>query len=262
MLISELGGVRRTGIGFGGLALCALTLGALISRPAAAQTLSPPPTDEPAPLATPPVPSAPPAPSPAPPPMNFGASMDLSQPAPPPLGQRTYHWHDGFYARVDGGLGTLLHTNISGTGGADVSASGLTLGYDLLLGGSIAPGFTLGGTLLGSLQLSGNWEASGRSVSTASLDTLIIGPFAEGYPNPEGGLHFGGALGLARAGLDLPGGIAAYGVGGAFWAGSDVWVAPDWSIGGLLRLDALYAKDNDAKVSSIGLTLMFSVLFN
>jgi hypothetical protein len=255
MLISELGWVRRAGMGFGCLAL-----GVLVSRSSVAQTVTPPAGDEPAPLMQPAPPANPPPP--ASPPTNFGSSMDLSQPPPPPLGQRTYHWHDGFYARVDGGLGTLLHTNISG-GGADVSSSGLTLDYDLLLGGSIAPGFTLGGTLLGSLQLSGNWEASGRSVSTASLNTFIIGPFAEGYPNPEGGLHFGGALGLARAGLDLPGdNTSAYGLGGAFWAGSDVWVAPDWSIGGLLRLDALWAKDGDTKVSSIGLSLMFSVLFN
>jgi hypothetical protein len=256
MLISELGWVRRAGIGFGSLALSAF-----VSRSAAAQTAAPAAGDEPAPLASPPADPAPPPPSA--PPMNFGSSMDLSQPPPPPLGQRTYHWHDGFYARVDGGLGTLLHTNVSRDGAADVSASGLTLDYDLLLGGSIAPGFTLGGTVLGSLQLSGHWEASGLSVSTAALNTFIIGPFAEGYPNPEGGLHFGGALGLAHAGLDLPGSnLSAFGVGGAFWAGSDVWVAPDWSIGGLLRLDALYAKDGDISASSIGLSLMFSVLFN
>jgi hypothetical protein len=93
----------------------------------------------------------------------------------------------------------------------------------------------------------------------------VIGPFAQGYPDPHGNLHFGGMLGLARLGADTSGpgdGLSAIGVGGAFWAGTGVWVAPDWSVGGLVRLDAATGKDDDVSLTSVGLSVMFSVLYN
>ena len=109
---------------------------------------------------------------------------------------------------------------------------------------------------------------AGSVLAAAAPDmmTLIVGPFADGYPISTGGFHFGGLVGLAYVGLGLPGGDDqdAVGFGGAFWAGHDVWVAPEWSVGGSLRLDALRAttSDPDATVTEVGLTLSFSVLYN
>ncbi len=216
--------------------------------------------------------SAPPEPLPEinltdPPPPSRGPIIDLSTPAPGARVLRTYHQHDGFYVRVDGGLGTLLSANVD-TNLGDRSADGVSLSYDLLIGGSPGPGFAVGGGLVGSLQLSGDWETrSGVPADGGNLTTLIIGPFADGFPDPKGGWHLGGLAGLAWAGFDMPvsgDGTSAIGFGGAFWTGYDVWVAPDWSVGGLLRMDALRAtnSDDDATVSQVALSLMFSVLYH
>jgi hypothetical protein len=191
--------------------------------------------------------------------------IDLATPEPAGPEGRTYHEHDGFALRINAGLGTLLSAKASADIGPDVEDSGLTLTYDLLIGGAPSPGFVLGGALSGALQLSGDWElSSGQRITSGNLNTIVIGPFAEGYPDPHGNLHFGGMLGLAQLGADTNAGddLSAIGVGGAFWAGTGVWVAPDWSVGGLVRLDAATGKDDDVSVTSVGLSVMFSVLYN
>jgi hypothetical protein len=54
------------------------------------------------------------------------------------------------------------------------------------------------------------------------------------------------------------------GFGAAAWAGHGVWVAPEWSIAGLVRVDASRTSnsDDDVTLSKIGVSLMFSVLYN
>lgn len=192
--------------------------------------------------------------------------IDLATPEPAAPEGRTYHEHDGLSVRVNVGLGTLLSAKASADGPADATTGGLTLAYDLLIGGAPSPGFVLGGGISGALQLSGDWELdSGAKLGGGNLNTFVIGPFAEGYPDPNGGLHFGGLVGLARLGGDTSSAtesLSAVGVGGAFWAGTGVWVAPEWSMGGLIRLDAATGKDSDVSVTAVGLSVMFSVLYN
>jgi hypothetical protein len=193
--------------------------------------------------------------------------IDLTTPKPgPPVG-RSYRQHEGFYVRVGGGIGSLLSANID-QGPNEFSSGGVTLDFEALVGGSPASGLSIGGGVLGSLQLSGDWESDAITGSqNADLTTLIIGPFADGYPHPRGGFHVGGLLGLATVSFDAPGGgdgTNALGFGGAGWLGYDAWVAPEWSIGGALRLDALRAtnSDDDVTVSKVGLTLALTVLYN
>jgi hypothetical protein len=243
--------------------LVSLAAGVLVSPWAAAQT-APTPAPAPAPVPTTPLPSTEPEPK-----IELTTKrpmMDLTTPPPAPPEGRTYHVHDGLEVRVNVGLGALLHGGASTDGLADVSTTGLELSYDLLVGGAPSPGFVLGGAVTGSFQLAGEWELDGGTkVGSANLNTFVIGPFAEGYPDANGGLHFGATVGFARIGSDDSGtgdNISALGVGGAFWAGSGVWVAPDWSIGGLLRLDAATGKDNGVKLTTVGLSAMFSVLYN
>jgi hypothetical protein len=194
-------------------------------------------------------------------------TIDLSTPKPgPPVG-RTYRQHEGFYVRVGGGLGSLLSASVD-QGPVDSSSSGVTLELEALVGGSPASGLSIGGGLLASLQLSGDWDADGIVGSqSANLTTILVGPFADGYPHPRGGFHLGGLLGLASVAFDGPGGDGgsdALGVGGAGWVGYDAWVAPEWSIGGELRLDALRAtnSDDDLTISKVGATLAVTVLYN
>jgi hypothetical protein len=192
--------------------------------------------------------------------------IDLSTPPPPAPVDRTYRQHEGFYLRIGGGLGAIGAD--FDREGFDASSGGTSLELEGLVGGSPASGLSIGGGVLASLQLGGEWEADDVVGSTnANLTTLIIGPFADGYPHPRDGWHFGGMLGLASVSFDGPGGDGgsdALGVGGAGWAGYDFWVAPEWSIGAALRLDALRAtnSDDDVTISKIGGTLSLSVLYN
>jgi hypothetical protein len=201
------------------------------------------------------------------PPRRNAPIIDLSTPEPLPPETRTFHQHEGFYVRVDGGAGVLLGAHINAPG-PNLSSGGVSMNYDVFVGGSPAPGFSLGGGLVGGLQLSGDWEnEAGVGRPGGNLTTLIIGPFADGYPEPKGGWHMGGLAGLAWVGFDAPVSedrSSAVGFGGAFWTGYDAWVGPDWSVGGLVRLDALRAmsSDDDTTVSEIGLSLMFSVSYN
>jgi hypothetical protein len=192
--------------------------------------------------------------------------IDLSTPPPPAPVEREFRRHEGFYLRIGGGLGAIGAD--FDQGGLDASSGGTSLELEALVGAGPAPGLTIGGGLLASLQLGGEWEADDVVGETsADLTTFIIGPFADGYPHPGGGLHFGGLLGLASVSFDGPGGgdgSDALGVGGAGWVGYDVWVAPEWSIGAALRLDALRAtnSDDDLTISKVGGTLSVSVVYN
>jgi hypothetical protein len=194
-------------------------------------------------------------------------TIDLSTPPPPAPVERTFRRHEGFYLRVGGGLG-VLSADFDQDNGLDASSGGTSLELEALVGGSPASGLSIGGGLLAGLQLGGEWDADDVVGETsADLTTLLIGPFADGYPHPGGGWHFGGLLGLASVSFDGPGGgngSDALGVGGAGWAGYDVWVGPEWSIGAALRIDALRAtnSDDDVTISKVGGTLSVSVLYN
>jgi hypothetical protein len=192
--------------------------------------------------------------------------IDLSAPPPPAPVTRNFRQHDGFYLRIGGGLGALGAD--FDRAGFDASSGGTSLELEALVGGSPSPGLAIGGGLLAGLQLGGEWEADDVvGATSANLTTIIVGPFADGYPHPRDGWHFGGLLGLANVSFDGPGGQGgsdALGVGGAGWAGYDFWVAPEWSIGAALRIDALRAtnSDDDVTISKIGGTLSVSVLYN
>ncbi|MEY2935497.1 MAG: hypothetical protein RL033_6246 [Pseudomonadota bacterium] len=227
--------------------LASVVFGVLISGSAAAQ-------DAPAPAAEPE--ASPKIQLTKPKPM-----IDLATPAPSEPEGRTFHEHDGVYVRVNAGLGTLLSASASADGGPDVDGSGLTLSYDLRVGFAPSPGFVLGGSILGATQLTGDWEIGGLTTD-GNLNYNVIGPFAEGFPDSHGNLNFGGTLGLAILGADTGADTSAIGVGGAAWVGSGVWVAPDWSIGGLLRLDAATGSKDDVTLTVIALNAMFSVNFN
>jgi hypothetical protein len=193
--------------------------------------------------------------------------IDLTTPPPPAPVGRTYRQHEGLYIRVGGGIGSLLSANID-QAGFESSSDGVSLELEALVGGSPASGLTIGGGVLAGFQLSGEWDATQLAGSqNADLTSILIGPFADGYPHPRGGFHLGGLIGLASVGFEGPGGGGgsdAIGVGGAGWLGYDLWVAPEWSMGGSLRLDALRAtnSDDDVTISKVGATLSISVLYN
>jgi hypothetical protein len=248
-----------------GLAAGILAAGSASAQPASNQT-EPQPLPQPREEPDTPAPTTEPQPEPK---INLTGQkrpmIDLTTPPPSAPEGRTYHEHEGFSLRLDVGIGALLSASSTAEGLPDANTGGLTFDYDLQIGGAPSPGIVLGGALTGKLQLSGDWEVDDFEVGGGNLNTIVIGPFFDGYPNPHGNLHFGGTVGFARLGADTGAGsdsLSALGVGGAFWAGSGVWVAPDWSIGGALRLDAAWGKDDDTTLSAVGMSLMFSLLYN
>jgi opacity protein-like surface antigen len=167
--------------------------------------------------------------------------------APPPPPPRGHHYavagsgafvHDGFYFRVGLGVGGFnAKGSVTPDNGDAMTISGGGLAFDLLLGGTIAPGFVLGGgfifqqTVKPDVSLAGG--ASAQYDQNANFG--VLGPFLEWYPNPRGGFHVNGMIGLAAMTLSDPNTgeskAADRGVGLAVGAGYDFWVAPQWSLG-------------------------------
>ncbi|MET0410010.1 MAG: hypothetical protein ABW217_01875 [Polyangiaceae bacterium] len=194
-------------------------------------------------------------------------SIDVTVAPPPAPVQRTYQIHEGLYVRAALGLGLIGADLSDDAGGPDISSGGLELQADLLIGGGPSPGLTIGGGVQYATQLSGDWEVEDTDlvVSSGDLSTFVIGPFVDGYPTPNDGWHFGGLAGLAIATFDPgPGsdGNTAIGFGGSAWLGHDVWVAPEWSLGGMLKLGALRATDDDITATKLSLSVLFTVVVN
>lgn len=191
--------------------------------------------------------------------------IDVSQPEPPPPEPLHMHRHDGFYFRGDVGLllaRTFVRSEQVSHPSYSVGDGGL--GLDLAFGGTPSPGMALGGALsLESVQ-------GGRS--TAGLG--MLGAFVDGFPEVNGGFHLGGFLGLASTRTMTPNKVDELrggGLGFAAWIGEDWWVANEWSLGGLLRLNGAFARDGshdhgaDAYTltgATYGLSFLFSVLYH
>jgi hypothetical protein len=111
--------------------------------------------------------------------------------------------------------------------------------------------------------------SNGSDVGSGSGGVLFVGPFVDGFPMSNGGLHLGALAGFAggtarRQGSDDDFGGAgvgvAAGIGQGFWVGSEV------SLGFLLKLDAAFMNDGsgsaDLTNTMYGGSLMFSVLYH
>jgi hypothetical protein len=100
------------------------------------------------------------------------------------------------------------------------------------------------------------------------IGILVIGPFIDIFPNPTGGFHLGGELGLAGVGLKGNDSTLSGGGGGAIWAGYGGWASSQWSIGGLVRLTAAGTKRKvgpaEVEVSdgAFGFALEFSATYH
>lgn len=200
------------------------------------------------------------APSPGAPPQG---KIDLTTTPPAPFVQRSYHFHEGFYARVSVGFGSLgASFDDDHASRRDLEGSGLSLGGDVMIGGSPSPGLAIGGALLGQ-GASPEFERGSAFSEDRGLSVFILGPFIDGFPNPVKGWHFGGMLGLAAVTIEdsAQDGIQrTTGAGAAAWVGHDFWVADEWSMGPLLRLTGTVTEGDDARASSLSAMLLFTAL--
>src|SRR5439155_18501288 len=99
--------------------------------------------------------------------------------------------------------------------------------------------------------------------SDANMNFGLLGPFIDWYPDPEGGFHFGGMLGVAVLTASNPdtGNTTASdtGFGGAIGAGYDFWIAPEWSLGILGKLMGGTVQNSNQTVAGVGANEKFSV---
>jgi hypothetical protein len=136
---------------------------------------------------------------------------------------------------MDLGFGPGSYTQEQSVGG-DAKMTGLVGNFALRIGGTLFPGFVLGGGLVGNSMSKPETEDSGEvfDTSDASLGLGELQVFALYYPMPERGLHLLVSAGygslsvsegyssrdLKMEGLVLGGGV-----------GYDFWVSPQWSLG-------------------------------
>jgi hypothetical protein len=188
---------------------------------------------------------------------------------PPPRGDsRTYHRHDGFYLRANLGL-SLLWASLDdeGTEDSDIDVSGTGMAIDLLIGGSPTPGISIGGGFIGNWAFGAEFEQDGTDVPDRDYQDGTLGVFVDGFPSDTGPWHLGALIGLSGVNVNQDAYVQEMGgLGGAVWAGYDAWVAPDWALGGALRLtmNQTSGEANGFNVSAGTWTLgaVFSTLYH
>jgi hypothetical protein len=117
------------------------------------------------------------------------------------------------------------------------TASGVTGMFAIQLGGTLFPGFVLGGGLVGNNMVNPKWKDSSGATSTTSdmsLGLSEIQIFAAYYPDPHGGLHLLGSAGYGSLSMTIDNtsydvNMAGLVVGGGI--GYDFWVSSQWSLG-------------------------------
>jgi hypothetical protein len=153
--------------------------------------------------------------------------------------------HEGFYLRASFGPGFHYATlEADREEFPALDASGPMIAGDLMVGGTPIPGLVTGGALMGDFAPNPrvtveDREANGDYVESSAGYLMV---FVDAYVDPRSGFHFGGAAGYMGHTLDdeddpTDEEETHEGFGGAVWCGYDTWVAPRWSLGGMLRLN-------------------------
>lgn len=139
--------------------------------------------------------------------------------------------HDGFYMQLGTGLG--YYSVSAEAGGIESGYSGLTVPLSLMLGGSPIPGLAIGGGFMIDYAPSPGMTINGRDYDPGidvSQYIIGIGPFADYYLDPKGGLHFqafAGWGGLETSAEGNAGGSDPTGFLMALGAGYDVWLGSE-----------------------------------
>jgi hypothetical protein len=176
--------------------------------------------------------------------------------APDPTGRR----HDGFYLRLGLGAG-LVRSEIdfdTGTISEEVRAGGGGVALEIALGGTVAPGLVIGGGIYSVSVARINWRSpavrersddGGDEIDGGEGGLSVLGVMIDYYPNPRGGFHVQGALGIGALAFqndedsNFPGEDWEGGGGGLMLgAGYEFWVSDQWSLGGIARVLAMSGK--------------------
>jgi hypothetical protein len=196
-------------------------------------------------------------------------------PPPAPAIPADAHSHTGFFLRMGIGGGYLANTSaLEGPtyqGSVDAAGGAFTLEIDI--GGAISPGIILAGSY--TVHTVGNAKLTNdtRTYRPAHDPTLtLLAAMIDVYPDPKGGFHVGGAVGLAsfrvREGTDAQASSSEHtGFGIAPHVGYEWWVGNYWGIGVLGRFvyaqtKGDYASDGREKDTVTGGAILFSATYN
>ncbi|HTV19916.1 MAG TPA: hypothetical protein VMG12_14625 [Polyangiaceae bacterium] len=178
---------------------------------------------------------------------------------PPDVGA---HVHDGFYLRIASGFSVLderLQSDDVDGRNTEARNRGIASLSDLAFGGTVAPGWVVGGGIYSLDLVASTLRVDGSSVDPipAELDPglrglSLIAPFVDWYPNVRGGFHAQAALGLATLVPRVFGhpatsksDYAAVGGGLLIGTGYEWWIADEWSIGVLTQLGIRVLRGED-----------------
>lgn len=182
--------------------------------------------------------------------------------------------HDGLHLRLGGGIGHFsadAETSDIWGSAAEGTITSTTLALELAVGGSLGGGFFLGGGFYPYFGLNpqaedARWQNDRADVSFDSASLYILGPMADYYVGPEGGLHLQASVGLAflevgQGEISTP--LLLYrprfpsqsGTGFAWivGVGYELWAGDDFSMGLLARVlfgMANTESDDDIKLKS------------
>jgi hypothetical protein len=177
--------------------------------------------------------------------------------------------HDGFYLQMSLGGGYVRAS--TSADGVDETISGGAIAGSLWIGGSLVPGFALGGGTLGVIAPSPSYKLTigGQSQTGAlgdnSMQLQMLGLVADWYPNPTKGLHFQALVGYAGLSFGASDGSTsetASGLGLMGGVGYDFWVSTEWSIGVLGRLAYAAPKRDELSFSVVSPALLASFTYN
>ena len=246
----------------------------LVSASAQGQAPAPPPPPPPPPAAPPgepprpPSPAAPPAsPAPAPPPQYYVPSLPPPEP-PADTPSRGAHEHDGFFLRMGLGFASMVTKTEStlgqSTAGGDLTGGGGTL--ELLLGGTPARGFVLGGGLIGHTFRDPSYESGGSTtrLTDTELGLTYLALFGQLYFDAEGGAYVQALVAAAEetyrypvAGEERESELSGFGIG--LGVGYDFWIGEQWSLGPAARLSWAAVKHEADGVATRHKTTAFSL---
>ncbi|HET9960326.1 MAG TPA: hypothetical protein VFQ61_37805 [Polyangiaceae bacterium] len=195
-----------------------------------------------------------PAPPPPPPRREAKEAKASAPPKAPPAPSQTKSAafvHDGFYLRF--ALGPALSATSLRTdrvASPDVSLTGFGGALDAWLGWTVASGVVLGPSLSGASHQS-SAARLGETKGQIDAARTLFGIFLDAYPNPQRGFHFGGILALANLQLSGKDGgnfssFSGGGLGLEVFGGYEIFIARDWSAGGMVRLGGVFVRDEES----------------
>jgi hypothetical protein len=249
--------------------------------PATTQPATPPPYQPPA---SPPAGYYPPQGAYVPPPAPYAPPPGYYYPTQPPTYYQAApteppgrepgdHTHDGFFLRLNPGIG-ILHAKYS-YGGYDTTISGGGAALSFALGGAITPNLIIYGEVL-SVQASNPTVDTGSGYGSSGLGGDIglvgIGP-GMAYYFESANLYLSGTLAFSRVTTSSnsssveyggDGSLTDMGFGVALTVGKEWWVSQNWGLGvaGLLHVASMKMQSMDARMTAEGVSILFSATYN